>query len=172
MKARLKMTGFLLDMIREDLERPHAFAYERVGFLTCGATVTPQRELLLLVRNYLPVADEHYERDDGVGARIGAAAIRTGLQAVYKPPGTLIHVHTHGGLGRPGFSGIDLSSAQELIPSFFNAVPRMPHGMMVLSDNSASALLWLAADEKPIAVSGFVRVGAGYQRFGGPDDLA
>jgi hypothetical protein len=172
MKARLKITGFMLDMIREDLERPHAFAYERVGFLTCGATVTPHGELILLVRDYQPVADEDYQHDPTVGANIGAAAIRKGLQRAYRPPAALIHVHSHGGIGRPEFSGVDLDSAGELVPSFFNAVPRMPHGVVVFSHDSARGLLWPAADQQPTYVEGFVRVGGGYKRFGGPNDVA
>jgi hypothetical protein len=172
MRARLKITGFMLDLIREDLERPHPFAFERVGFLTCGATSAPPAELLLLVRNYQPVADEDYQRDPGVGASIGAAAIRKALQSAYRPPSALIHVHSHGGFGRPGFSGVDLDSSRELVPSFFNSVPRLPHGAMVLSNNSALCLLWLGPDQQPIHVDGIVRVGAGYRRFGGPNDVA
>jgi hypothetical protein len=57
MKVALKITGSLLDLVRRDLARPHFFAHERVGFLTAGAAAVP-RGLMLVVRGYMPVADE------------------------------------------------------------------------------------------------------------------
>ena len=120
MKVALKITGSLLDQVRRDLARPHFFAHERVGFLTAGATAMPGGGLMLLVREYMPVADEDYEVDPKVGARIGSNAMRKAAQAAYRPAAALLHVHTHGGRGLPGFSGVDLESGNKFVPGFFS----------------------------------------------------
>lgn len=92
MKATLKIRGLLLDEIRRDLARPHAFAHERVGFLTAGAATTPDG-ILMLVRGYRPVQDDDYEEDPRVGgedrierdAQGGAVGISPGRGAASYP---------------------------------------------------------------------------------------
>lgn len=165
MKARIKITTQLLGEIRRDLARPHAFAHERVGFMTAGVTAI-EGGLLLLARDYRPVEDADYVPDPTVGVKIGSTAMRKALQFAYRPPSALLHIHTHGGRGRPEFSGVDLRSAQEFVPGFFHTVTRMPHGVLVLSDDSATGLLWLGERGEIEYVAEFVGVGAPYIKFG------
>jgi hypothetical protein len=165
MKIHVKITGELLASIRADLCRRHAFAHERVGFLKAGASMV-DRTLILFAIAYQPVADEDYERDPLVGARIGGTAMRKGLQFAYQSRSTLLHVHTHGGRGRPEFSGIDLRSGAEFVPGFFHAIPRMPHGMIVLSNDSATAKVWLDEFDHGSYASCFTAVGAPLIKFG------
>jgi len=167
MKAVIKITARMLRDIREDLRRSHAFSYERVGFLTSGLAHLNDGELLLLAREYHPVDDEDYVRNPAVGAMIGPDAMRKGLQAAYKTNSALLHLHTHGGRGRPEFSVVDLKDGQQFVPSFFNVIPHMPHGLLVLSNDSARGLLWTAPNRAPAYVAGFVQVGAPFLRFGG-----
>jgi hypothetical protein len=65
-----------------------------------------------------------------------------------------------GGLLLTGFSGIDLSSADEFVPGFFETAPRMPHGLLVLSDDSVTGLLWFDPRRPAKDISGFARIGA------------
>ena len=157
MTTRLKISGTLLDHLRRDLARPHRFAHERVGFLTAGAASAPDG-LILLVRGYLPVADEDYEPAPGVGAWIGSAAMRKAVQAAYRPPSCLLHVHSHGGRGLPGFSNVDIESANAFVPGFFQSCPKMPHGLLVLSNDSATSILWVDPNASSVAIDRFVRV--------------
>ena len=163
MKVTLKITSSLLDSMRADLDRHHEFAYERVGFMLAAATQTDSG-LLLMVQDYRPVADEDYERSAKVGAQIGSNAMRKAIQAAYRPNRSLLHVHTHHGRGTPHFSSVDLTSAEKFVPSFFNPIPKMPHGLIVLSDDSAAGRLWIGDDRTPTAISQFIRVGAPYRR--------
>jgi len=163
MRVAIKVQGSLLDVMRDDLRRRHAFAHERVGFLTGGVTSMPDG-FMILCRDYRAVEDDDYEHDLYVGASIGSDAMRKALRSVYRPSLALLHVHTHGGYGRPGFSGVDLSSARQFMPGFAKSVPRMPHGLLVLSDNSATGLVWHRADAEPLAVTDFIRVGAPLRR--------
>lgn len=171
MTVYLKINGRLLDDVRKDLHRPHAFAHERVGFFTAGAADLGDR-LLLTIRGYTPVADEDYEIDRKVGAKIGSAAMRKAVQSAYRPAAALLHVHTHGGRGKPGFSRVDLTSADDFVPGFFETSPRMPHGLLVLSNDAAHGLLWLASDRAPVAIDQLQRIDAPLQREWGSHVLA
>ena len=165
MNILLKITAGLLASVRADLQRPHRFAFERVGFLTAGAAHV-QGGLLLVCRSYHPIADEDYERSNSVGAQIGSNAMRMGIEAAYANSSSLIHIHTHGGVGDPEFSDVDLRSAPGFVPGFFNALPRMPHGLVVLSNNSARGLMWTRRGKEPHDINGFVHIGSGVQKFG------
>jgi hypothetical protein len=169
--VHLKIEGRLLDAVRQDLHRPHAFAFERVGFFTAGAADLGDR-LLLTVRDFTPVADEDYEIDRKVGAKIGSAAMRKAVQSAYRPAATLLHVHTHGGRGKPAFSSVDLNSAKHFVPGFFETAPRMPHGLLVLSNDAAHGILWLANDLSPVNIDEFQRIDAPLQREWGEHVLA
>jgi hypothetical protein len=165
MSVLIKITDALLAAIHADLERSHDFAFERVGFLTAGAA-RMKDGIMLLCRSYHPVADEDYERSSSVGAQIGSDAMRKGIEAAYKGKSSLIHIHTHGGSGQPEFSSTDLRSARQFVPGFFNALPRMPHGLVVLSNDSARGLLWTGRNDRPHDVNGFIQVGAGVHKYG------
>jgi hypothetical protein len=167
MKARIKIPNAMLDEIRRDLHRPHPFAFERVGFITAGVAQAGPGQLLFLARAYRPVADDDYVPDPTVGVKIGSDAMRKGAQFAYQPRSALLHVHSHGGVGRPDFSGVDLTSGSEFVPGFFHSVPRMPHGMLVLSNDSATGLLWFGENETGTYATEFVGVGAPYRKFGG-----
>jgi hypothetical protein len=165
MTPTFKITTPLLSTIRADLARSHAFAYERVGFLTAGAWAAND-ELYLLARAYLPVDDAHYVETDSVGAEINVDAMRKAVQTAYRSGSALFHIHAHLGTGVPDFSRVDLRSGRRFVPSFFNLVPQMPHGMIVLSDDSANGLVWLAPHEGPQPLDCFVSVGARLTRMG------
>lgn len=166
MKIRIKIPNSQLVAIHSDLHRPHAFAGERVGFLTAGVAQTGLDEITLLARAYQPVADEDYVPDPSVGVKIGGDAMRKALQFAYSPRSALLHIHSHGGRGRPEFSGVDIRSGGEFVPGFFHAISRMPHGMLVLSNDSATGLVWLGPKESGAYVAEFVGVGAPYRKFG------
>src|ERR1700722_10003655 len=165
MKARIKIPNGMLDVVRRDLHRSHEFAHERVGFIAAGVAQAGPDLLLLLARDYEPVADEDYVPDRTVGVKIGSDAMRKAAQFAYRACSALLHVHTHGGRGRPDFSGVDLKSGREFVPAFFHSVPRMPHGMLVLSNDSATGMLWLGPEDTGSYVTEFVGAGAPFSRF-------
>lgn len=163
MKLRARIITNELARVRADLARPHAFAAERVGFLFAAAYKGID-EMMMLIHGYQPVDDEDYVFSPKVGAEINSEAFRKALQRAYRPRSSLIHVHAHHHAGRPRFSGVDLKSGTNFVPSFFTTVPRMPHGMIVLSNDSALGHLWVAEDEKPLVLEEFNQVGAHYRR--------
>lgn len=166
MKIHIKITEALLAQVRGDLHRRHPFALERVGFLTAGATRSRDGDILLLCRSYHLVEDEDYEASETVGAQIGSDAMRKAIEVAYPSRSALLHIHTHGGRGVPDFSKTDLVSGAQFVPGFFNALPRMPHGLLVLSDTSARGLVWSAKFAQPKYVDGFTQVGRSVQKFG------
>lgn len=163
MKITVRIPTPVLEGIRADLARPHAFAGERVGFMAAAAMSSPGT-LMLLVRGYRPVDDDDYNDASHVSAEIGAEAFRKALQWAYRPRSALLHVHSHHGFGKPGFSTVDLRSGSRFVPSFFTTIPRMPQGMVVLSNDSAAGLVWIDEHQDPITVGVFAQMGRRYRR--------
>ena len=94
---------------------------------------------------------------------MGPAAIRKAMQRAYHGGAQdigLFHVHMHEHSGFPGFSRIDLTEYMKFVPDFFNAVPLMPHGAIVLSHDRAIGLCWAKRESKPHPIDRFVSVGA------------
>jgi hypothetical protein len=166
MTVQFKIARHLLEDIRRDLARPHSFAHERVGFISAGLS-SADDDLWVLARAYRPVADDEYLRDPSVGAMMGPEAIRKAIQWALSDGVAIFHVHTHGGRGRPGFSGIDLREQAKFVPSFFQVTRKCPHGALVLSDNSAFGNIWLDGRKSGEPITGFVEVGAPLNAWSG-----
>lgn len=140
MTIHFKMTSILLDGIRQDLARSHPFAAERVGFVSCRVGARPSGGMVILAQEYHPVADDDYLPDPTVGAKMGPSAIRKALQFAFGNECSMFHVHMHEHRGIPRFSSIDLREAGKFMPDFWNVQPRMPHGALVLSFDSATGI--------------------------------
>ncbi len=132
MSAVLKIPRRLLDHALADLHKSHAHAAERVGFLACRHATTTDGPTLFSYA-YLPVEDDHYERDRTCGARIGGQAIRSAMEHALAEGCTLLHVHTHGNSGQPEPSSTDKSDLPGIAASIHNVLPSVPHGWVVLS---------------------------------------
>lgn len=165
MKTRFKIMRTLLSAIRADLNRPHPFAYERVGFISAGISAIGE-DLLILVRDYRPVDDENYLPDPTVGAMMGPKAINKALQWALEGNGAaLFHVHTHGGSGVPAYSGIDLRESIKFVPDFFKVAPKYGHGTILLSDEAAIGQIWFGPKESYSFIEGFAEVGSPMRKW-------
>ena len=142
MKTIFRATRDFERHVRQDLERPHQFAAERVGFLSVRAASTG-KALVLLADRYHPVADEDYVDDRRVGAMMGQEAIRKALEIALLDPVGMFHIHMHEHRGRPRFSPIDLREQLKFVPDFFKVRPEMPHGAIVFSHDRAAGRVWV-----------------------------
>jgi hypothetical protein len=158
MKARFKITRTLLDAIRNDLRRPHAFAHERVGFIAAGLDAA-HHELLILAREYRPVRDEEYLRNLSVGAMMGGDAIRRARQWAMDDRAAIFHVHSHGGRGVPNFSGTDTRENAKFVPNFVSVAPHSVHGAIVLSETAGFGRFWQAGASSTHLIAAFSVVG-------------
>lgn len=165
MKVHFKITATLLTSIRYDLQRRHPFAHERVGFIAASLSACGP-DLLVLAREYRPVRDDEYLRDPGVGAMMGADAIRRALQWAMQDGIALFHVHTHGGRGVPSFSPIDLCENAKFVPDFFKVAPQCAHGAIVLSDTAAHGLVWFGRSQSGHVINAFIEVGVPLRKWG------
>jgi hypothetical protein len=159
MNINFKIRSSLLAAVRIDLQRPHPFAAERVGFIAAGITAVG-RDLLVLARSYRAVLDKDYLADRSVGAMMGPEAIRKALQWAMQDKCALFHVHSHGGQGVPGFSGVDVRENARFVPDFLKVAPQCAHGAIVLSDTAARGQVWLERSQPPYAIHQFTEVGA------------
>jgi hypothetical protein len=165
MNIRLRALMGILREIHADLSRPHPFAFERVGFLTCGIAEFHSTELLLLAQTWHTIDDADYLNDPSVGACIGPTAFRKILQAAHQSTETILHVHRHDHRGQPAFSALDAQSMREFVPGFFNACPSRPHGAIVLSYDAGIGAIWMRPDSVPIPIHRFEFVGAPATRW-------
>jgi hypothetical protein len=158
MKIRFKITSALLATVRIDLRRPHPFAHERVGFIAAGLT-SAHDELLILARAYRPVRDDEYLPDPSVGAMMSDQAIRRARQWAMDDRVAIFHVHSHGGRGIPGFSGVDIRENAKFVPNFVSVAPQCVHGAIVLSDTAAFGQVWLGRKSPQPFITAFGEVG-------------
>lgn len=171
MRVQFRITRALLDAVRQDLLRPHAFAWERVGFIAAGFAMAGSSDVIALAQSYRPVADEDYLRADDVGAMMGPPAIRKAMQWALTDRVGLFHVHSHAGRGLPHFSEIDLSEQAKFMPSFFHVAASRLHGALVLSNDAARGRVWLSSSGKQTVVDEFVEVGAPLRIWRGHESI-
>jgi hypothetical protein len=160
MRVAFKITRTLLGHVFDDLNRPHPFAAERVGFLSCRVGELKPSGWIVLAYDFHQVADGDYLRDRTVGAMIGPAAIRKAMQIALSDEVCMFHVHVHGHCGQPSFSGVDLRETAKFVPDFWHFRQHLVHGAIVLSLDSAAGLCWHPQYSKPFQFSDLSTVGA------------
>ena len=158
--TQIKILKDVYNNIVSDLERLHTFAYERVGFLYINVGRHNNNIEQIISTKYCPVPDDNYIIDPKVGARINTTAIRTVMQRVLDTGEGVLHVHMHENIGTPRFSKTDRHSLLELIPSFQSCNSQTVHGALLLSKNSATALIWLPNEKSPVIVNNITIVGS------------
>lgn len=160
MTFHLRITRALLEQVHADLSRTHSHAWERVAFISCRPAPLMNGAVELLAEALHTVADDDYESDATVGAMLGAGAFRKALQLAYNAPISMFHVHRHEHHGRPRFSNVDLREAHKYVPDFWKVRPGFPHGILILSHDSASGLAWNPNTRSPVAITRISVVGA------------
>lgn len=165
MNITFKITTPLLEKIRTDLRRRHHFAYERVGFISAGLSIAHGDNILVLAREYQTVSDDDYLPDPTVGALIGSEAIRKALQWSITKGNAIFHVHSHGGIGKPSFSGIDLRENSKFILDFLKVSPQLLHGALVLSNDSATGLVAFQRQHPYAPINRFIEVGGPIKKW-------
>lgn len=169
MRAEFRMTQGLRHRLLEHLLQPHSFAVERIAFVKCGVSQAGHDTLLILAEDFVPVDDEDYLDDPTVGARMGPNAIRKALQLAYHQPTSMFHVHCHDHRGRPRLSRTDVRESALFVPDFFNVRPERPHGVLVLSLDSANGRCWVQPGLPPIGLDRISFVGSPFCSIeGGP----
>jgi hypothetical protein len=132
----LRMPERLHQQMIEDLQRPHEYAFERVGFLYTKSKWLDNKTLLIIATSYEAVAEEDYLEDDSVGAKIGANAIQKAQQTLFDQKGGCFHVHLHDHPGKPLPSGTDCDSLPGVVQSLTNISKGQATGYLILSENS------------------------------------
>ena len=152
---QLRITEKIYKEMRSDLRRSHPFAYERVGYIF----IKPAGATVFVATGYEPVPDEFYIRDKTVGARIDHRGIALAMKRADKNREGILHVHIHASRGFPMFSRDDLADHPNLLRSFRNAVPKMPHGFLLLSNDKMMARIWTPGKETYLDIFRYTIVG-------------
>jgi len=147
MKATVRIQRRLLVEMEDDLDRPHEFAKERLGFVL-ARWARAASELVVIPFEYISIADDNYIDDAKVGAKMNSTASRAALQATLNSGAACLHVHAHHPT-MPFFGDLDLTEQEKLMPSFLATVPDAPHGALLLYGTGAVARLWSGNGRPP-----------------------
>ena len=115
---------------------------EAVAQAFAGWWRDPVRGLTLLLRNWRLAPAEAYERRGGAGAVVAPDFLAPGVKRARQTNEAMLLCHTHPFSKHPGFSGIDDSGEDVLIPKIRDRAPEAPHGAIVVGQRSASVRVW------------------------------
>lgn len=138
----VRLTRALLKQITEDLHRPHPFAAERVGFVFGKLGSLGNGDQAVLLTRYMSLPDDHYERNDKVGAFIGEKAMAEAMNQVFQSRNEregIFHIHLHEHRGPTGVSEVDQQDVPRMIPNFANVSRNAAHGFIILSEDHGLA---------------------------------
>jgi hypothetical protein len=165
MSAQIRIERRVYEEVRSDLARPHKVAHERIGFLSASVGNQAGDQKVILLHDYVPVADSNYVRDHLVGARINSDAIRMAMQKIMDTKKGLFHVHAHPGTGKPFFSKTDLNQQPKLLGDFLKVGQNFVHGLFLLSQDSCTALVLLPGTSSLYEVSSISIVGFPFEKI-------
>lgn len=173
MNACIRLLKSLHERVLADLQRPHPFASERVGFLFARMGTAANNTHLIFLVDYLPVPDDHYlpTTDPAIGAEISSSAIRDTMQRVMSTGEGAFHTHLHEHPGRPRFSRIDMKDLPLLAQSFQHASPASAHGGFLFSKDDCMASVWLPGQSDPVTAEKISVIGYPLQFHGGERDV-
>ena len=156
MSITIRIPSSLLKQIKIDLARPHAYAGERVGFLSAKTSKLSDDDYLILFNRYFQVQDDRYLDNPLVGAMIDGKAIHNIMQNILSTGDGAFHVHSHFHVGLAGknlnFSKVDISELIRLIPSFQAVGPSVAHGAFLFNENLCTSIAWPPGERRPCAV--------------------
>lgn len=169
MSARIRLLNSLYESVLADLQRPHPFASERVGFLFARMGTTSDATHIIFLLEYVPVPDNQYlpMTDLEIGAEISSEAIRDTMQRVISTGEGVFHAHLHDHLERPRFSRIDMKDLPLLVRSFQHASPASAHGGFLFSKNNCMAAVWLPGQCEHVTAEKITVVGYPLRFHGG-----
>jgi hypothetical protein len=165
MTIKVRIPRKLLDEVRADLSRPHAFAAERVGFLY--GRLAGADPALVLMTGYEPVADDRYINDPWSGARIDSTAIRGAMQGVLDRGQGGFHVHMHHWPGRPVLSRMDAEEIPPVVTGLRRVGLAHAHGIVLFHAEECAAWVWLPGEDGAVEAESVSVVGFPLKIFGG-----
>lgn len=157
--STLRVPSVYYQAMIDDLQRPHDFAMERVGFFSTNVSNAGDKFRIITVTEYHSVDDRHYINDPYVGAKINGAAIREAMQRIISSGMGCLHVHLHNHTGKPGPSYTDLSSLPEVAKAFHNADSKSPNGYAIFSKDSFYCIANISDEYKQFEVDQLTIVG-------------
>ena len=159
MTVTLRIMDRLLDRVRADLRRPHAFAAERVGFIVCKSACNAD-DWTMLAHDYLKVENEAYINDPRFGALLSSTGFLPALQRALAERVTICHVHLHDLAGRVRFSRPDERESAKFMPDFLKVRPDVPHCALVIGQEHIWGRYWIDRTKPGAIVEAIHVVGA------------
>jgi hypothetical protein len=133
MRTIIRLSRELDNIMRKDLLRQHPFAAERIGFIGGVHSFLGENKYLIILKEYIAIADDNYIEDNTVGARINGNAIRSAMQHIIDTKQDMFHVHMHPFKHFPSMSYTDNKEIPPIIKNFRNVCANSINGILILS---------------------------------------
>jgi hypothetical protein len=157
MNITIRISRHLDSEIRNDLIRPHQFAFERIGFVSGVHSKLEKDEYLIILKKYYPIDEVDYIKDHSVGARINGNAIRKIMQHILDNHEGMFHIHMHPFNVPPGMSRTDSREIPPVLESLRNVDKSVMNGCIILSNTLYIAHIDVP-DQKQLIVTKNIRV--------------
>src|SRR5215213_173551 len=137
---------YTLTLLEEDRARLEEYVFSRRGregaaYILCGRSVT-ESEIRLLVREVIPVAEEHYLLREAVRLSIDSYSYASVAKRARLISASVIFVHGHP-YGPDDFSDQDNREEPKLVDFLSEQIPGVPHGTLVLTPGVlANCRIW------------------------------
>lgn len=118
---------------------PTKYNHEPLAFLRVRYASEAQNGVIVAI-GVVPFAQNAYVEGDA-GANFDTAYAVEIANAEIRANAGVILVHQHGGRGKPSFSRTDRETNREVMLQLAIGVPFAPYGAIVLSDDSATAVI-------------------------------
>jgi len=116
---------------------------EEAALLLVGVCKIP-RKLILTVREVIPVPNSGYQTKGSVFLQVDPEFLAPVIKRSRYENASIIIAHSHPfSYTRVGFSGIDDSGEEVLIPKLRQRVPDRPHGALVFGTHSINGRVWV-----------------------------
>lgn len=155
----LRLPKCLYEAMTQDLNRPHPYASERVGFFSTSTISAGEHFDIITITGYHVIPDDEYINDRSVGAKINTQAIRSAMERIIQTGNGCLHVHLHSHDGKPTPSGTDLKSLPDISRSFLNANPETVCGYLIISNDNFFCSVYEENKKNPVKVDQMTIIG-------------
>jgi hypothetical protein len=147
-KVTIRIPQKLYDNIYADLLRQHKFASERVGFTFSKTKILDNGEIIICMNEYTPIGEGNYINNPSVGAMFDSLSITDAIGYGRKNRKGVFHTHLHElSTGNPEFSSTDLEHLPPIVESANRIAKGQIHGLLLLSQSTLNALVWIPEED-------------------------
>jgi hypothetical protein len=162
-KITIRIPESLYELMLDDFRRPHDFAMERAGFTFSNSKKLTNGDVIICMNEYNPIDDDDYIEDDFVAAKFNSNCILSSISHGLENGKGIFHTHIHEfSKANPEFSYTDMEHLPPIIESCNRIIQNQVHGLLLLSQTTLNAIVWLPGESSPKQVDQISIIGSSF----------